>query len=169
MRGVPVQARRLRWLVASGCGAVLAVVGLGTMGAGGWVAASQAAVPSCLGTFYPTGAEQPCSVPAGLAAIHVLVVGGSGYSSPPWGEGAFLATDVSVTPGETLYVEVGKDASTFQGYGGWNGGGKGTPSRGAASTRSRQPRPAASARRTAEDRPRRADRRDAGEPGRSAR
>lgn len=119
---------RFRRLVALGCGAVLTVVGLAAMGAGGWVAASQAAIPSCLGTFYPTGYEQPCSVPADVVAIHVLAVGGSGYSGPPWGAGAFLATDVSVTPGETLYVEVGKDASTFQGYGGWNGGGKGTPS-----------------------------------------
>jgi hypothetical protein len=66
--------------------------------------------------FVGTAAEQVYTVPAGTTRIHVRAVGGAG--SQNGGAGAVVDTDLLVTPGETLYVEVG-------GSSGWNGGGHG--------------------------------------------
>ena len=91
-------------------------------------------------TFSYTGAEQTFTVPAGVFSVQVLAVGGSGGSGQDWydthlsvagGAAAQVSGDLSVRPGETLYVEVGGNgqnrASGGSGFpsGGYNGGGNG--------------------------------------------
>jgi hypothetical protein len=66
-------------------------------------------------TFKSTGAEQTFVVPSGVTSVHVLAVGGAGgagghYGTPvggAGGRGAVVSGDLAVTPGDTLYVEVG--------------------------------------------------------------
>jgi hypothetical protein len=61
-------------------------------------------------TFTYTGAEQTFVVPAEVRSIHVTVDGGGGAAGSPsaaGGYGARVRTDLAVTPGETLYIEVG--------------------------------------------------------------
>jgi Glycine rich protein len=65
--------------------------------------------------FSYTGAEQTFVVPAEVRSLHVDAVGGAGGLGSPYAEGglgASVATDIAVTPGETLYVEVGGAGST---------------------------------------------------------
>ena len=91
-------------------------------------------------TFSYTGAEQTFTVPAGVFSVQVLAVGGSGgvraglvrhSFSVAGGAAAQVSGDLSVRPGETLYVEVGGNgqnrASGGSGFpsGGYNGGGNG--------------------------------------------
>ncbi len=71
------------------------------------------------------GAEQTYTVPSGVTAVHVVAVGGTGGSGV-WGDltneggaGGVVTADVPVSPGETLYVEVGGNGAS----GGFNGGG----------------------------------------------
>ena len=87
-------------------------------------------------TFLPTGGEQTFTVPAGVTSIHMVAIGGRGGDGAPRGDelpggtggfGAIVSADISVTPGQLLYVEVagnGADA-TSGGAGGFNGGGEG--------------------------------------------
>ncbi len=79
-------------------------------------------------TFPYTGAEQSFVVPAGVVGIHAILIGGSGGASgEPGGAPVIANGDLPVTPGETLYVEVGgsgQDGSAGGG-GGFNGGGPG--------------------------------------------
>jgi hypothetical protein len=66
-------------------------------------------------TFGFTGAEQTYTVPAGVTAIHVTAIGAAGEDSSfngtvnlaKGGLGADVSGVLSVTPGQTLYVEVG--------------------------------------------------------------
>jgi glycine rich protein len=80
-------------------------------------------------TFLPTGDEQTFTVPAGVTSIHVIAVGargGTGQNSPVVGGfGAVAIADIPVTPGETLYVNVGANGTdgSALGGGGFNGGG----------------------------------------------
>jgi hypothetical protein len=93
-------------------------------------------------TFSNTGAQQQFVVPAGVTSVHVLAVGGRGGNglAPGGGLGgspAEISGDVSVLPGETLYVEVGSagteasfagvarafNGGTFAGEGEAGGGG----------------------------------------------
>ena len=87
-------------------------------------------------TFSFTGAEQTFTVPAGVTSIHVVAKGAAGgpglyFNAPsPTGRGASVAGDVAVSPGSTLYVEVGGTPTTLVGcypsvpcVGGFNGGG----------------------------------------------
>lgn len=86
-------------------------------------------------TFRFTGGEQTFTVPAGVTSIHVVAIGGAGASggntsggSTVGGAGGFGASvsgDLSVTAGQTLYVEVGGNGSGAGG--GFNGGGTGDP------------------------------------------
>lgn len=85
-------------------------------------------------TFLYTGTEQSFKVPAGVTAVGVVAIGGSGgRGAGPGGglggEPAEVSGNLPVTPGETLYVEVGGnglDASpAIGGFGGFNGGGNG--------------------------------------------
>ncbi len=91
-----------------------------------WAAAPATAAVTQTFTF--TGGEQTFLVPAGVTKLHLLVVGGSGGSSgSPGGVGDQVKADLQVTPGQTLYVEVGGDGqnSAGGGAGGFNGGAAG--------------------------------------------
>src|SRR5262245_59398324 len=118
MRG---QGRRLRTGVA-----LVGLIGGSLITAPG-VSAAQVVVP-----FAPTGAEQQWVVPPGVTSIHVDVqagAGGRGASLQPGGNGARLMADVAVTPGTTLYIEVGGSGGDGTagagGTGGFKGGGDG--------------------------------------------
>ena len=98
-------------------------------------------------TFTYTGGEQTFTVPAGVSVVEVLAIGGhggSGSNAPngpggvpgapgslgrPGGVADEVRGQLSVTPGETLYVEVGGNGQEGLEYagseGGFNGGGEG--------------------------------------------
>jgi Glycine rich protein len=79
-------------------------------------------------------AEQTFKVPAGVTSLEILAIGGAGGDTPfpisgatHGGEAPEVTGIVNVTPGQTLYVEVGgngKDGD-LGGTGGFNGGGDG--------------------------------------------
>jgi hypothetical protein len=76
-------------------------------------------------TFTATGAEQTFTVPAGVFSLHVLAIGASGGAGElGGGVAAQVIGNLSVTAGQTLYVEVGgKGKSGVEGgTGGFNGG-----------------------------------------------
>ncbi len=91
------------------------------------------AVAATSSTFTYTGTEQTYVVPQGVAGIEVTAVGAPGgatngsdpynSASSPGGEGATVTADLSVTPGETLYVYVGGAGAADDHSGGFNGGG----------------------------------------------
>ena len=109
----------MRWGSLLGIGAVAGLLA----GASPAVAATK--------TFLYTGSEQTFSVPAGDSSIQVALVGGRGGNGSAGGVGSFGAsvqTPLTVTPGETLYIEVagnGGSSSGSGGAGGFNGGGDG--------------------------------------------
>ncbi len=80
-------------------------------------------------TFNYTGAEQTFTVPVGVSSVQIVAIGGSGGASGvAGGVAANVTADLSVTPGQTLYVEVGGDGDNggaVGGVGGFNGGGAG--------------------------------------------
>jgi hypothetical protein len=88
--------------------------------------------------FEFTGEEQTFRVPGGVHSIHVVAIGGSGGASEllvPGGAAAQVTGDISVTPGNTVYVEVGgrgQDGASG-GAGGFNGGATGGAGGGGAS------------------------------------
>ena len=94
-----------------------------------WAAAPASATTK---VFSFTEGEQTFKVPAGVTSIHVVVIGGAGgvgagIVGGAAGTAAEVTGDLTVTPGETLYIEVGgrgQDASSG-GEGGFNGGGDG--------------------------------------------
>jgi hypothetical protein len=129
-----------------GIGAVAAVVGSLVV----WVVApgSAAALPSNCSlsestvtcTFSYTGAEQTFVVPSGARQLSVSAVGapgGAGYTcttcftSGAGGVGGVASGVVSVSGGQTLYLEVGGAGASGNdgsgGAGGFNGGGSGGP------------------------------------------
>ncbi|MBT4902133.1 MAG: hypothetical protein HON54_09545, partial [Verrucomicrobia bacterium] len=83
-----------------------------------------------------TGAVQTFTVPAGITSISVDAYGASGTTIDPsqgnydsqLGKGGRVQANLTVTPGDTLYIYVG-EAPHYVGYGiqpgGWNGGGDG--------------------------------------------
>lgn len=72
--------------------------------------------------FSYAGAEQTFIDPGGVFSIGVLAIGGrGGGSGAPGGAGAQVSGDLKVTPGETLYVEVGGNGGPATA--GFNGGG----------------------------------------------
>src|ERR1700690_927485 len=72
------------------------------------LASPVAAAEATTQTFTNTGGEQTFTVPAGITSLEVLAVGGHGGSAASAGGSAAQVTGtLSVTPGETLYVEVG--------------------------------------------------------------
>ncbi len=89
-------------------------------------AAEAATVAPSSRTFSYTGNEQTFVVPAHVTLLHVTAVGGAGapgaYSSVP-GHGARVTTSLTVTPGQTLYVEVGGNGHLSGAS--FNGGGAG--------------------------------------------
>jgi Glycine rich protein len=82
-------------------------------------------------TFGYTGGEQTFSVPAGVTSVRVVAIGGSGgagtNSGGAGGAGAQVSGDLSVTPGQVLFIEVaGNGQSGASGSrGGFNGGAAG--------------------------------------------
>ena len=88
-------------------------------------------------TFVSTGAEQTFTVPAGIASVQVFAVGGPGGRGasggatpiPAGGFGAVATGTIAVTPGQTLFVNVGgigRTATTFAGgSAAFNGGAAG--------------------------------------------
>src|SRR5690348_146880 len=88
-------------------------------------------------TYAYTGSEQTLSIPAGVTSVHVDATGGTGgagnaqgtFSNGAGGPGGSVSGEVPVTPGSTLYVEVGGagggGTQNGPGAGGWNGGADG--------------------------------------------
>ncbi len=94
-----------------------------------WAAAPAGAAQQ---SFIYSGAEQTFTVPAGVFSVRVLAVGGTGATAgAAGGLGAQVSADVGVTPGETLYVEVGGNG--HEATGGFNGGANGGGGGGGAS------------------------------------
>jgi hypothetical protein len=82
--------------------------------------------------FSFTGGAQTFAVPAGVTSIHVQATGAPGGSfAESGGFGAVVTSDLSVIPGEVLYVVVGGPGVNVQGSdtigeaGGFNGGANG--------------------------------------------
>ena len=78
-----------------------------------------------------TGAVQTFTVPAGVTSISVDAYGASGTTGNNYtklGKGGRVQAELTVSPGDTLYLYVG-EAPHYSGYsiqpGGWNGGGNG--------------------------------------------
>jgi Glycine rich protein len=88
-------------------------------------------------TFLFTGAEQTFTVPGGVTTLGVTAIGGYGGAATDsvGGAPADVVGSVTVTPGQTLYVEVGGVGQTIGegGEGGFNGGGNGGGGGGGAS------------------------------------
>jgi hypothetical protein len=86
-------------------------------------------------TFTYTGAEQTFTVPAGTSSVSITAIGAAGgagqdstSSGGAGGQGRSATGTASVSPGETLYVEVGGVglAGSIGGNGGFNGGADGS-------------------------------------------
>jgi hypothetical protein len=82
-------------------------------------------------SFASTGGEQTFTVPAGVTALQVVAVGGRG-GGVFGGFGAVARATVPVTPGQTLFVNVGGNGTAGElenndtgPAGGFNGGGSG--------------------------------------------
>jgi len=79
-------------------------------------------------TFNYTGSEQTFTVPAGVSMVHVIAfaatggAGNSGAAVGAGGKGGKVEADLTVTPGQTLYLYVG-GKGIQGGAGGFNGGG----------------------------------------------
>jgi hypothetical protein len=94
-------------------------------------ASCTAGYPSTPAAFGYTGSEQCLVVPANVTSAQIVAVGGSSHYFSVTSYGAKVAATVAVTPGSTLYVEVGgapsiNSVSNASGLpGGFNGGGNG--------------------------------------------
>ena len=95
----------------------------------GFALAPAASAASCVSggqTFAAVGAEQCYTVSAGVSELQITVVGAKGGSgSRPGGLGAVVTGEISVSAGETLYVEVGSNGSSGGGASFGGGGGAG--------------------------------------------
>lgn len=87
-------------------------------------------------TFSYTGAQQIFTVPSGVSTITIKAWGAQGGGEPAdglWGDGGkggYSTGDASVSPGSTIYIEVGQQGfSTHSSYA-YNGGGGGTATTG---------------------------------------
>jgi hypothetical protein len=98
-----------------------------------WALLTTASAQAAIAFFSPTGSEQGLVVPAGVRSSHVVAVGGEGGSGDNKGGlgglGAVATAELSVTPGELLYVEVGGNGGSALGFSGIGGigGTLGTP------------------------------------------
>jgi hypothetical protein len=88
-------------------------------------------------TFIYTGAEQTFTVPGGVNSVGVVAIGGYGGAATDstGGAPAKVVGNISVTAGQTLYVEVGGVGKSLAegGAGGFNGGSAGAGGGGGAS------------------------------------
>lgn len=106
------------------------VIAIGVLAAGVLVASQKSAQASPQ-TFVYTGAPQLYVVPEGVTSIDVELrgaQGGNGLGSATGGLGATVTATISVTPGESIQINVGGSGD----HGGWNGGGRGGPYGGGA-------------------------------------
>ena len=90
-----------------------------------WSAAPAGATTSL---FEYTGGEQTFTVPGGVHTLGVKAIGGRGGTADgAGGVSAEVIGNITVTPGQTLYVEVGGpgQSAVEGGAGGFNGGGAG--------------------------------------------
>ena len=104
--------------VASGANYTTPALTLGTT----YYVASVSTTPGSQ-SFNYTGAQQTWTVPAGVTSITVDAQGSQGGTSSygTGGNGGRVQATISVTPGQTVYVNVGGQGSMS--VGGWNGGG----------------------------------------------
>ena len=124
--------------------AVATTIGLGVVAL--TVTASPALAETSV-TFGYTGSEQTFTVPDGVTSLHIVAIGAPGgtggsragftANGGPGGNGGTVTADIPVTPGSTLYVEVGGPGadgvswgpfnpmfeSGYRPLGGFNGGG----------------------------------------------
>jgi hypothetical protein len=78
----------------------------------GLASAGPALAASPVTVTFTTAGEHPFTVPAGVTSIHVVAVGGQGgYTYVAGGLAARAEGDLTVTPGQTLYAEVGANGS----------------------------------------------------------
>ncbi len=111
----------------------LAAAGLATAG-GSMPAVAASCLPGAPGavSFAYSGGEACYTVGPRTTRLRVAVIGAAGHSGPvTGGDGASVTADLTVVPGQTLYVEVGGTGDA----GGFGGGGlqSGLPSGGGAS------------------------------------
>ncbi len=96
------------------------------------LAAPHAALATTTSQSFTTAGEHAFVVPPAVTSLQLMLVGGNGGTAAHGTLGGVGATEIAtlaVTPGETLYAEVGGDGGaadlTGQGLGGFNGGGYG--------------------------------------------
>ena len=108
----PKAMHRSKMVVAAGAafllwGLLLLALALGPAHAAG---TCTAATGTTMCTFSPTGAEDTFVVPDGVSSVHVVATGAPGavgYNGGSAGRGARVSGDLTVDPGQTLYVNVG--------------------------------------------------------------
>jgi hypothetical protein len=111
----------LRIGVAGACACVTVVLGL----------PPTAVATEVVSQALTTPGEQPFVVPPGVTSVKVTLVGGNGAAGTgaPGGPGATVSGTLTVSPGETLYAEVGGNGvalgTGINDMGGYNGGGAG--------------------------------------------
>ncbi|MBX0325797.1 fibronectin type III domain-containing protein [Halomicroarcula sp. F13] len=80
-------------------------------------------------TFSYTGSEQTWTVPDGIQTVEIECYGGSSgtydVDQPQGGDGGYVRGELSVSPGETLYIYVGEMGGSGDNSGGWPNGGSG--------------------------------------------
>ena len=108
------------------------VLALLAVTAGAIAASPAAAQESCAAgnpaVFTYSGGEQCWVVPAGVTSINVLAIGAPGDGAAKAGKGDRVYSAMAVTPGQTLYINVGGAGSGATG--GYNGGGTSIPAPG---------------------------------------
>ncbi len=119
-------------LAASGTGNIPSFTATNTTGAPitGTITVTPSTGGSATQTFSYTGAVQTFTVPAGVTSITLKAWGAQGgnvidrLANSTGGKGGYAEGTLSVTPGQTLYLNIGGQGST-SGTGGFNGGGAG--------------------------------------------
>lgn len=99
----------------------------------GFLALSTEAGAATSTQAFTTPGEHQFVVPEAVTSVHVVLVGasgGSGVGGSPGGKGASFGATLAVTPGQTLFAEVGGNgtravAGQADGLGGAGGGGNG--------------------------------------------
>ncbi len=101
-------------------------VALGLLALAGPCASAQASGGTVTRTYGEPGTESTFVVPAGVESVQVVAIGGEGgwneQAEVEGGHGARVSGRLSVTPGSTLYVEVGADGGGGSHTSGGGGG-----------------------------------------------